>query len=114
MIGLKLALNIINQFKVNNNMEDNLMIIVVAFIVSLIVWAILVRWIFRIDSIVKNQEVIIRTLEETIIQNEKRHNIGLAQLELMASIANEINVSVEDINEVTEKFGIKFNDNSKD
>lgn len=83
-------------------------------IIAFFVGVYIMRWIFQIESIVKNQEILIRTLEETVIQNERIYKLNLAQLELTASITNEADVRVEDINEVTEKFGIKFNIDSNE
>ena len=56
--------------------QDNpmMMIVIVGIpvaIVFFIFWYNFVRWVFRINTIVKNQETQIRTLEETVIQNEK-------------------------------------------
>jgi uncharacterized coiled-coil protein SlyX len=83
-------------------------IYIVTVIVGFIISVFIMRWIFQIETLVKHQETIIRTLEETVIQNEKMCAINLAQLELIASIANEVDVNVADINEVTSKFDIMF------
>lgn len=38
---------------------------------ALVIWLFLLRWILDIRKIVSNQEKQLRTMEETVIQNEK-------------------------------------------
>jgi hypothetical protein len=53
-------------------METNTLIPILCIsVIGLGIWALLMRWVFRIDTIVSNQEKQLRSLEETVIQNEK-------------------------------------------
>lgn len=82
----------------------DLLIIGVIVIVSIV----LTRWILRIDGI---YDALAEIQKQTKIANENRveqYKLSLAQLEILASIADKLGVKNEDINEVTKSYGIEF------
>ena len=79
----------------------SLVILIVAAIVSVM----LIVAIFTIkDNVIKHTEI----LENQSVMIEYQNEVMGAQLELIASIADKAGVPIKDINDVTEKYGITF------
>lgn len=49
----------------------SILTVIIVGLVPFIICVFITRWVFSIDKMLKNQQTLIRTLEETVIQNER-------------------------------------------
>lgn len=85
----------------------NDMIIVFIGVIGFIVGICLIAAVFTISNQSQKQTLI---MQSNIVLIEELKNIMHAQLEILGSLAEKNGVPVEDINDVTEKFGFTFNE----
>jgi hypothetical protein len=80
---------------------------IIGFISFLLgVW--ITRLIFSVDKFLEYQKTQAVLLSKQLDTMEQHSTIMIAQLELIASIADKAGIPVKDINDVTKDFGIEF------